>query len=144
MRRVFDFDKNKLKVIGFLTREEVRKAAEILSTPVNREDSQTYSKYCGAWIDLLYPVSYWELNKYRIKSEPKYRPFKDAEECFEEMKKHEPFGWVKRKQFGCYMCISMVYPKGICFGSPLQYKYQEIFDKYTFIDGEPFGIKEEE
>ena len=34
---------------------------------------------------------------YRIKPETKYRPFKDAEECFEEMKKHQPFGWIKDK-----------------------------------------------
>ena len=34
----------------------------------------------------------------RIKQEPKYRPFKDAEECFEEMKKHQPFAWIKDKQ----------------------------------------------
>lgn len=30
---------------------------------------------------------------YRIK--PEYRPFKDAKECFEEMQKHKPYGWVK-------------------------------------------------
>lgn len=80
---------------------------------------------------------------YRIKTEPKYRPFKNANECFEEIKKHEPFGWVKNKQFGCYMCIGMVDAKGVCFGSTCQYNYQEIFDKYTFIDGTPFGIKED-
>ena len=34
----------------------------------------------------------------RIKQEPKYRPFKDADECFEEMKKHQPFAWIKDKQ----------------------------------------------
>lgn len=143
MRRVFDFDKNKLKVVGFLTREEVRKAAEILSTPVNREDSQICSKYCGAWIDLLYPVSNWELNKYRIKSELKYRPFKDVEECFKEMKKYEPFGWIKSKSSGCYMCIGMVDTKGVCFGPNYQCTYYDAFYSYTFVDGEPFGIKED-
>ena len=35
----------------------------------------------------------------RIKQEPKYRPFKDADECFEEMKKHQTFaGRNKHKQ----------------------------------------------
>ena len=34
---------------------------------------------------------------YRIKPTPKYRPFANAEECLEEMKKHIPFGWVKDK-----------------------------------------------
>ena len=52
--------------------------------------------------------SYWEdiepnesigfsddTSKYRIKPEPKYRPFKDKEECWKEMQKHQPFGWIK-------------------------------------------------
>lgn len=36
--------------------------------------------------------------EYRIKPETKYRPFKDAEECWAEMLKHHPFGWVKDKE----------------------------------------------
>ena len=35
---------------------------------------------------------------YRIKPEPKYRPFKDAKECWQEMQKHQPFGWIKGKE----------------------------------------------
>jgi hypothetical protein len=31
---------------------------------------------------------------FRVKPEPKYRPFKDTKECWEEMQKHHPFGWV--------------------------------------------------
>ena len=107
------------------------------------KDLQIGGQGSNEWVDVTVPVFNWELNSYRIKPETTYRPFKDAKECFEEMQKHEPLGWVKHKQFLCYMCICMVYPKGVCFGSPLQYKYYEIFDKYTFIDGEPFGIKEE-
>lgn len=30
--------------------------------------------------------------EYRIKPEPKYRPFRDAEECLKEMSKHTPLG----------------------------------------------------
>ena len=33
---------------------------------------------------------------YRIKPELKYRPFANVEECWEEMKKHRPFGWIKK------------------------------------------------
>lgn len=33
--------------------------------------------------------------EYRIKPEPKHRPFKNAKECWEEMQKHNPYGWVK-------------------------------------------------
>ena len=75
--------------------------------------------------------------------EPEYRPFKNADECWEEMKKHEPFGWVKIKSSGYYMCISAVYDECICFGSNNQYYHKNTLDKYTFIDGTPFGIKED-
>ena len=37
---------------------------------------------------------------YRIKPKPKYRPFKNQEECWEEMLKHQPFGWVKDLTLG--------------------------------------------
>lgn len=44
-------------------------------------------------------IAYWDNIEYRIKSdskpEQKYRPFKNAEECWQEMLKHQPFGWVK-------------------------------------------------
>lgn len=32
-------------------------------------------------------------------TEPSYRPFKNQEECWNEMLKHEPFGWVKKNKW---------------------------------------------
>ena len=40
-------------------------------------------------------IGYWDNIEYRIKPEPKYRPFKDAKECWQEMQKHQPFGWMQ-------------------------------------------------
>lgn len=37
-------------------------------------------------------IGYCDNIEYRIKPEPKYRPFKDAKECWQEMQKHQPFG----------------------------------------------------
>lgn len=66
--------------------------------------------------------------------EPKYRPFKDADECWNEMLKHEPFGWIKSKNEN-YLNV---------LGSINNAKnYQYIFENYTFADGTPFGIKED-
>lgn len=54
---------------------------------------------------------------YRIKPEPKYRPFKDAEECWQEMQEHQPFGGLKQtrgmNKFGMQIkvTISMQYLK---------------------------------
>ena len=70
---------------------------------------------------------------YRIKPEAKYRPFKNVEECWHEMLKHQPFGWVKTDSG--YEPIWHV-NEGDDFNST--------FKDSTFADGTPFGIKEEE
>lgn len=41
-------------------------------------------------------------------TEPDYRPFKDIEECWNEMKKHEPFGYVKSKCDGSYIHYKLI------------------------------------
>lgn len=51
-------------------------------------------------------LEYWVNVDYRIKPEPKYRPFKDAKECWAEMQKHQPFGWLKSKENGYYSFIT--------------------------------------
>lgn len=71
--------------------------------------------------------------EYRIKPEPKYRPFKDGQECWEEMQKHQPFGWVKEKGTGCYVNVEVVTDE-FCIRA---------FNEYTFTDGTPFGKSEE-
>lgn len=87
----------------------------------------------------------WDLMRYeyRIKTKPQYRPFKDADECWEEMKNHQPFGWVKID--GNYTNIvkfdhknSMFYACHLWF----QINRDEILkDDVTFADGTPFGMK---
>lgn len=77
--------------------------------------------------------------EYRIKPEPKYRPFKDAEECWNEMQKHQPFGWVKDTEANEYLnvyCISNSASSIDLFG--------RMFKRCIFIDGSPYGIKVEE
>lgn len=75
--------------------------------------------------------------KYRIKPEPKYRPFKDAEECWQEMKNHQPFGWVKDKKTNAYELLKLVAPKDGVID-----QYTCVFKRCVFADGTPFGIKE--
>ena len=82
--------------------------------------------------------------EYRIKPEPTYRPFKDAEECWLEMQKHQPFGWVKWNdvRYNIYevSSISVCLINGNCENMDFEYAYQ----KLTFDDGLPFGVKVEE
>lgn len=73
---------------------------------------------------------------------PKYRPFKDAEECWQEMQKHQPFGWVKAYH-GYFNIIGIMNDK-INFGTNNNWlDYEYMFNMYKFIDGTAFGIKEE-
>ena len=37
------------------------------------------------------------------KKEPTYLPFKNKEECWAEMQKHQPFGWVMEKKDKCIL-----------------------------------------
>ena len=37
-------------------------------------------------------IEFWNNTEYRIKPEPAYRPFKDAEECWQEMKSTSRLG----------------------------------------------------
>ena len=79
-------------------------------------------------------VGYWDNIEYRIKPEPKYRPFKDAEECWNEMQKHQPIGYTKLIGEIEYSFITDVDDS---------INYSDAIKEYTFADGTPFGIKEE-
>ena len=84
--------------------------------------------------------------EYRIKPEPKYRPFKDAEECWQEMLKHHPLGFVKDKQDGHYVLITCVNDDtcGMSLNGNATWSLSGIMDLFTFADGVPFGVKLEE
>lgn len=90
-------------------------------------------------------LEYWVNVDYRIKPEPKYRPFKDAEECWAEMQKHQPVGFMKFKdtESGYYMLTSIARGVGVGINDSL-FSYDRVFDDYTFADGTPFGVKTEE
>ena len=77
---------------------------------------------------------------YRIKPEQKYRAFESQEECWNEMMKHEPFGWVKSPR-GELFCIERVFDKGIAYKYSCREFDEYLEDNYTFKDGMPFGIK---
>lgn len=124
-----------------MTREEAKELLPIIRAYSEGKTVEYLTD--GRWVALKNPSFNYNIDVYRIKPEPKYRPFKNADECWEEMKKHEPFGWVKIKSSGYYMCISAVYDECICFGSNNQYYHKNTLDKYTFIDETPFGVKED-
>ena len=83
--------------------------------------------------------------EYRIKPEPKYRPFKNAEECWQEMQKHQPFGWVKSKDgstINKFMFIDSLKNNEVTIRTSVRFTYSELVKYYIFADGTPFGIRE--
>lgn len=88
-----------------------------------------------------------ETDKYRIKPEPKYRSFKNAEECWNEMQKHQPFGWVKDKKDVHHRVLITAVDDDTCgmsLNGNAAWSLSGIMDLFTFADGTPFGVKVEE
>ena len=83
--------------------------------------------------------------EYRIKPEPKYRPFANTEECWKEMKKHQPFGWIKRNGYYYNIVSTDITSVRIINnkGAIIIVSFSNLLSSYTFVDGTLFGIKEE-
>lgn len=90
-------------------------------------------------------IEYWNNTEYRIKPEVKFRPFANVEECWTEMKKHQPLGWVRDKKDGYYVLITAV-DNGdyMSLSGNSGWSFYSLMKDYTFADGIPFGVKVEE
>lgn len=80
--------------------------------------------------------------EYRLKPDPKYRPFKDAEECWQEMQKHQPFGWVKSTLFKDLALVNRVTTLYVEINRDI-IDYKDALEKFTFADDTNFGVKVE-
>ena len=80
--------------------------------------------------------------EYRLKSEPKYRPFKNSEECWQEMQKHKPFGWVKSTLFKDLALVKRVTTLYVEINRDI-IDYKDALEKFTFADDTNFGVKVE-
>lgn len=129
-----------------MTREEAKKMLPIL---VAFAEGKTIQSRCikgdkSLWYDDEDP-SFDDDFEYRINPESEYRPFKGAEECWQEMQNHQPFGFVKFKdtESGYYMLTGISIGVGVGINDSL-FSYDRVFEDYTFADGLPFGVKVEE
>ena len=133
-----------------MTREEARAAIKVMEAYANGKKIQR-TDLDGNWFDCENPNFDWASFNYRIKPEPKYRPFKTQEECWQEMLKHDEFGWVKSKTRDANKHISNiekdiegnVWFVAASFSGIEKYSPKQMLDYFVFMDGEPFGIKEE-
>ena len=85
-------------------------------------------------------IEFWNNTEYRVKPEQKYRPFRDAKECWEEMQKHQPFGWVKSTLFKDLALVKRVTTLYVEINRDI-IDYKDSLEKFTFADGTPFGVK---
>ena len=129
-----------------MTIKEIRDAAKVMEAYANGKKIQFLDEY-NNWIDVTNPTFNWSIYIYRIKPEPKYRPFKNQEECWNEMHKHSNFGWIKGNTTGEYKQIVRIYNYkselifNIGYNGSADYSPEIMFSSYTFADGSPFGIK---
>lgn len=87
-------------------------------------------------------IEFWNNTEYRVKSKPKYRPFNDAEECWQEMQKHKPFGWVKSTLFKDLALVQRVTTLYVEINRDI-IDYKDALEKFTFADDTNFGVKVE-
>lgn len=126
-----------------MTREEAKVLLPIIRAYAEGKviESRCIKGNTSLWYDDKDP-SFDDDFEYRIKPEPKYRPFKDAEECWAEMQKHQPFGWLKSKENGYYSFITMLNNRFRLNGYD-GWLFDETIKKFTFADGTTFGVKED-
>lgn len=144
-----------------MRKEKIKQLVDVMQAYLNGKTIQYYDVDLGykiehpgepnfndKWVDVdedhLFRPDFYD---YRIKPGPRYRSFKNVEECWQEMLKHQPFGWIKRKEDVCYSMITGVdvigEKKYVSISGDHLWSFDETISKYTFADGTPFGIKEE-
>ena len=115
-----------------ITREDVKKLLPIMKAFSEGKQIQHFN--INKWEDTDFMPFTDHPSYYRIKPEPKYRPFKNSQECWEEMQKHQPFGWIIMKSTQLHCIISL----------DVDTDFDYRLKNYLFADGTPYGIKEEE
>mgnify|MGYP000016784291 FL=1 len=140
-----------------MKKEKIKQLVDVMQAYVNGKTIQYYKvdlsfkiehpgkpNFNGKWVDVdeghhFRPDCY----DYRIKPKPKYRPFKDADECWQGMLTHQPFGWLREKKRNVRTQIGFMHTEGIQGTSGGSSNYKAFFDCFSFADGAPFGVKEE-
>ena len=127
-----------------MTREEAKRRAELYWALGDGKAIQVQNPVTCEWkyLDINQIDGFNEELKYRIKPEPKYRPFKSKEECWNEMLKHQPFGWVKEISSEMLYLINGISDMSIVIMENID-SFKEAMNIYEFKDGAPFGVVEE-
>ena len=128
-----------------MTKEETAECIKVMQAYTNGEiiEEKRFSFDPTEWVESIDPSWQWYKFDYRIKPRPKYRPFKDSEECWQEMLKHQPFGWLKDKGDGHRTLITVVDNEDMmALNGRVGWDFWGMMNNYIFADGTPFGIRE--
>ena len=118
-----------------MTKEEAKNMLPIIQAYAEGKEIEIFDKTTKMWKTAMLPHFDCDSKNYRIKPRVKYRPFANAEECWQEMQKHQPFGWMI--PIGINQKINLTVIGNGC-------DLEALFKKFTFADGTPFGVKVEE
>ena len=127
-----------------MNREETKEAIKVMQAFVDGKEIESRAIDTQDWKICEHPQwDFWG-NNYRIKKEPTYRPYANAEEFFADVLKHG--GWIisggnQYRQitgigYGCY-------PDIVKMNSCNWMKFGELFEAVWADDGSPGGVKEE-
>lgn len=138
-----------------MTKEEAKHLSEIF---LAYAEGKTIEK--RAIYHAVSPTSDWQGgNKWEVDENPRfdfinfeyrvktrfvgYRPFRNQEECWAEMKKHQPFGWIMAGNSNKFP-IQGLHGERVRTSNITSFDYQYMFDKFKFADGSKFGVREED
>lgn len=126
-----------------MTREEAKELLPIIQA-YSEGKTIEYLVTEGKWNEVEEPEFNYDASLYRVKPEQMYRPFQNVEECWEEMKKHEPFGWLTNDS-GTYFMMDFVGDTDISIPNAAIIGFDKALNLgQKFADGTPFGVKEED
>lgn len=128
-----------------MNRKEAKELMTIIQAFAEGKTIQYYDSLIDIadWEDCENPNFENLTYKFRIKPEPTYRPFVNAEECWQEMQKHQPFGLVKSTLFKDLALVERVTTLYVEINRDI-IDYKDAFEKFTFADDTNFGVKVEE
>ena len=130
-----------------MNRKEATELLPIIQAYAEGKEIEIFDKTTKMWRTVMLPHFDCDTKNYRIKPESKYRSFKNAEECWQEMQKHRPFGWVKDKKDVHHRVLITAVDDDTCgmsLNGNAAWSLSGIMDLFTFADGTPFGVKVEE
>ena len=99
--------------------------------------NETKEEWDDATEDALKP-----LLEFRIKPEPKLRPYKNMRECLKDLIQHGPYILCKDDRELCYVVVA-IDDYGIAYGQVLKDDFGYMMRNYNWKDGSPCGIEEE-